>query len=88
MHIALPKDVEELIARKEAAGESETPGDLLIHAVYLLDAHDRVRQQQLEELRREIAIGIEQCDRGEVVDADEVFAELERKAARLKSPAE
>ena len=65
MHIPLPADVEELIARKVQAGEYETPSDLLIHAVYLLDAHDRVRQQQLEDLRREIAIGIEQCERGE-----------------------
>ena len=39
--------------------------DLLIHAVYLLDSHDRMRQLQLEDLRREIAIGIEECDRGE-----------------------
>jgi antitoxin ParD1/3/4 len=65
MHISLPRDVEELIARKVEAGEYETPTDLLIHAVYLLDAHDRVRQQRLEDLRREIAIGIEQCGRGE-----------------------
>jgi len=65
MHIPLPHDVEELIARKVDAGEYETPSDLLIHAVYLLDSHDRMRQLQLEDLRREIAIGIEECDRGE-----------------------
>lgn len=65
MHIPLPADVEELIARKVAAGEYETPSEVLIHAVYLLDSHDRARQQQLEELRRELAIGVEQCERGE-----------------------
>lgn len=65
MHIPLPRDVEELIARKVDAGEYESPSDLLIHAVYLLESHDRMRQVQLEDLRREIAIGIEQCDRGE-----------------------
>jgi hypothetical protein len=47
-----------------------------------------MRQLQLDGLRREIDIGIEQCDRGEIIDAEEVFAELERKAARFKSPAE
>ena len=65
MYIPLPNDVQELIARKVEAGEYETPTDVLVHAVYLLDAHDRVRQQRLEDLRREIAIGIEQCERGE-----------------------
>jgi antitoxin ParD1/3/4 len=65
MYITLPHDIEELIARKVEAGEYQTPTDVLIHAVYLLDAHDRVRQQRLEDLRREIAIGIAQCERGE-----------------------
>ena len=59
MYIPLPDDVEKLIARKVKAGEYETPSDLLIHAVHLLDEHDRVRQQRLEDLRREVAIGIE-----------------------------
>ena len=88
MQVSLLPDLEELIKRKVEGGEYESPSDVITHALYLLDAHDRVREQQLEDLRREIDIGIEQCDRGEVVDAEEVFAELERKAARLKSPAE
>jgi len=88
MQIPLLPELEELIKRKVEDGEYESPSDVVTHALYLLDTHDRVRQQQLDDLRREIDIGIEQCDRGEIVDADEVFAELERKAARLKSPAE
>src|ERR671919_254496 len=32
-YIPLPRDVEELIARKVEAGEYETPTDVLIHAV-------------------------------------------------------
>jgi Arc/MetJ-type ribon-helix-helix transcriptional regulator len=65
MHVRLPQDLEDLIARKVEAGEYETPTDVLIHAIYLLDAYDRARQEQLKALRAEIAIGIEQCERGE-----------------------
>jgi antitoxin ParD1/3/4 len=65
MHIHLPDDVEEMVRRKVEAGEYETPSDLVIDAIHLLDAHDRVRQQQLEDLRREIALGLEECERGE-----------------------
>jgi antitoxin ParD1/3/4 len=85
MKISLLPDLEDVIRRKVDSGEYESPSDVVIHALYLLDAHDRLRQLRLEDLRREIAIGIEQCERGEVVDADEVFSELERKAAKLKS---
>jgi antitoxin ParD1/3/4 len=88
MNISLLPDLEDLIRRKVDSGEYESPSDVVIRALYLLDAHDRVRQLRLEDLRAEIAIGIEQCDQGEVVDANEVFAELERKAAKLKSVAE
>ena len=65
MYIPLPDDVEEVIARKVKAGEYETASDVLIHAVYLLDAHDRAQQQRLEDLRREIAVGIQECERGQ-----------------------
>jgi antitoxin ParD1/3/4 len=65
MHIHLPNDVEELVRRKVEAGEYETPSDLVIDAIHLLDAQDRLRQQQIEDLRREIALGLEECERGE-----------------------
>jgi antitoxin ParD1/3/4 len=88
MDISLLPDLEAMVRRKVESGEYDSPSDLVAHALYLLDAHDRMRQLQLDDLRREIEIGIEECDRGDVVDAEVVFAELERKAARLKSPAE
>jgi antitoxin ParD1/3/4 len=65
MNISLLHGLEDLIRRKVASGEYESPSDVVIHALYLLDAHDRVHQLRLEDLRREIAIGIEQCERGE-----------------------
>ncbi len=71
MHIHLPSDVEELVRRKVEAGEYETPSDLVIDAIHLLDAQDRVRQQQLEDLRREIALGT----RGVRAGRDRAFAE-------------
>ena len=52
------------------SGEYDSPSDVVVHALYLLEACDRFREAQLEALRREIAIGIEQCDRGEVAELD------------------
>jgi antitoxin ParD1/3/4 len=80
MQISLLPDLEALIRRKVDSGEYESPSDVVIHALYLLDAHDRVRQQRLEDLRREIAVGIEQCERGETEVLTE--ATIKRVAAR------
>ena len=38
----------------------------------------------LSELRKEIAIGSEQADRGEFVDGAQTFAEIRRRSARRK----
>lgn len=37
-------------------------------------------ETRLRELRREVAIGVEQAMRGELVDGDAVFDELRRKS--------
>jgi antitoxin ParD1/3/4 len=63
MYIPLPSDLEELIQRKVEAGEYESATDVVVEALCLLAARDRVLEGEREELRREIQIGIEQCDR-------------------------
>ena len=75
MYVRLPQDLEDLIARKVEAGEYETAIDVLIHAVYLLDAHDRMRQEQLKALRVEISIGIAVRAR-----RDQAFHETKRQS--------
>ena len=55
----------------------------MIDAIHLLDAQDRVREQQLEDLRREIALGLEECERGDVaeLDIEEIIGEARRQLA-------
>ena len=44
--------------------------------VFELDARLWDHQAPLEEVRRKIAIGLEQADRGELFDGEEVFREI------------
>ena len=87
MRIPLPRYLEEMIERKVGAGEYESASELVVEALYLLAARDRFLEGEREELRREIQIGIDQCERGEVVDADEVFARLRERMGLAKAPA-
>jgi predicted transcriptional regulator len=43
---------------------------------------------RLAELRREIAMGIEQADRGQFVDGPEAFAKIRERSAQRKLPRE
>ena len=78
MSITLPPELERLVQEKVESGMYLSPADVIEKAIRLLHDHDQLRQMRLEELRREIAIGIEECDRGEVspVEAQAVLAEI------------
>jgi antitoxin ParD1/3/4 len=87
MNISLLPDLEDLVTRKVESGEYDSPSDVVVHALYLLEACDRFREAQLEALRREVAIGIEQCERGEVADLDieEIIGEARRQLATRRA---
>ncbi|MGH6913291.1 MAG: hypothetical protein ACREH3_06245, partial [Geminicoccales bacterium] len=65
----------------------ESASDMVVEALYLLAARDRFLEGEREEVRREIQIGIDQCERGEVADADKVFARLRERMRAGKVPA-
>jgi antitoxin ParD1/3/4 len=87
MDIPLPRGLQELVERKVESGEYESASEVVIAALYLLAARDRFLEGEREALRREIQIGIDQCERGEVVEADQVFARLRKRMASVKAPA-
>ena len=88
MDIPLPRDLQpSLVRRQVEAGAYELASEMVVEALYLLAARDRLLAGEQEALRREIDLGIEQCDRGEVVEADEVFARLRERMGQVKAPA-
>ena len=54
-------------------------------ALKLLEDQEAHRQAELDRVRALVQEGADQLDRGEVVDANEVFRRLDEKHARLKA---
>lgn len=50
----------------------------------LLQEQDELRQIRLRELKREVQQGLDEIERGEVVDGDEVFQELRERNLKFK----
>jgi antitoxin ParD1/3/4 len=73
--------VDQLIASGEYLCAEEVVGD----AVRLLQDLKELDRIRMERLRKEIALGIEQADRGELIDGEEVFRHLRSK---LSPPAD
>ncbi|MHC5719537.1 MAG: ribbon-helix-helix domain-containing protein, partial [Nostoc sp.] len=62
---------------KVSSGKYHSVSEVMGEALRLLDQRDRIQEQRLAELKAKIQEGIEASERGEVVDGEEVFAEIE-----------
>jgi antitoxin ParD1/3/4 len=80
MNVSLTPELEQLIHRKVDSGLYLSASEVVREALRLLEERDRVNAIKLDELRKEIQVGIAQADRGELLDGPETFAKLRMKA--------
>lgn len=70
MNVSLTPELEELVQQKVASGRYRSASEVIREAVRLLEERDRSREAKLEALRKDIAIGLEQAERGDVAPLD------------------
>lgn len=77
MNISLTAQLEKIVHDKVKSGLYISSSEVIREGLRLLEERDRIRAEKLEALKREVAIGIEQADRGEVspLDLDEIHQE-------------
>jgi len=71
MNVSLTPQLEKLVRKKVASGRYNSASEVVREALRLLEEQDRLREMRLEELRKEIAVGLEQLERGEHTEHDE-----------------
>lgn len=76
MNVSLTPELEQFVHNKVKSGRYLSASEVVREALRLLEERDRLREIRLETLRQEIAIGVEQSDRGEGADGEEVIQEL------------
>lgn len=76
MTVSLPSEMEELVNAKIQSGQYHSAGEVVREGLRLLQEQDTLRQINLEELRREVAVGLEAEERGDLIPAEDVFREL------------
>jgi antitoxin ParD1/3/4 len=81
MNITLPSDLESMLRAKLASGLYDSWLQIVREALILLDERDQTRALRRERLLRELAIGIDQANDRQLVDALEVFRRLRHKAS-------
>jgi antitoxin ParD1/3/4 len=79
MNVSLTPELEKLIHAKVETGMYLSASEVVREALRLLEERDRLRELRLDELRKVIQVGIDQADRGELLDGPEVFDKLRTK---------
>ena len=82
MDVSLTSDLESLVNEKVESGEYPSVSEVICEGLRLLKERDDRSARRLEELRREIAIGLQEADRGEVAPLD--IENIKAEGRRLK----
>jgi antitoxin ParD1/3/4 len=81
MNVNLGPILDRFVTGLVRSGLYQSQSEVLREGLRLLKEKEDFRETRLAELRRQIAVGIEEADRGEFVPGDSVFAELRKRSA-------
>lgn len=65
MNVSLTPELEKLVNERVRSGMYSSASEVVREALRLLKAQEELRRQKLEDLRKEIQIGLDQLNRGE-----------------------
>lgn len=85
MNVHLGSVFDEFVAGLLKSGYYQTQSEVLREGLRLLKEREEVKQLRLAELRKEIAVGSAQADRGEFVDGPEAFAKIRQRRPQRKA---
>lgn len=79
MNVSLTPELESLVHDKVNSGLYTSASEVVREALRLLNDRDTIQQQRMAELKREIAIGLEDFKLGRTVSGEQVFAESRQR---------
>ena len=84
VNISLTPQQEARVRERVASGDYASVSEVIRAALRLLDQQEELREIQIQELRKEVMIGVRQAKRGEVEDFDETVVEDIKKRGRKR----
>jgi antitoxin ParD1/3/4 len=86
MNVSLTPELEKLVQEKVKSGRYLSASEVVREALRLLQEQDQLRELRLEELRKFVAVGVEQADRGQLapLDVDATLARVRSRKAKVR----
>jgi len=83
VNVHLTPQLETLVANQVKTGRYNSASEVVREALRLFEERERIREIQIQELRKKIDRGWASLERGEGVDGEEFFRALEREERAL-----
>lgn len=83
MNVHLTRELEALVQRKVKTGRYNSASEVVREALRLVEERDRIRELRILELQKKINEGWASLKRGEAVDGEEFFEDLQREEQEL-----
>jgi antitoxin ParD1/3/4 len=84
MNVSLTQELEQFVHAKVKSGRYLSASEVVRDALRLLEERDRLYQSRLADLQKEITLGLESADRGELYEGAAVVQQLlEQNEQRL-----
>jgi len=84
MNVNLGATLDNFIAELLKSGMYQSQSEVVREGLRLLKEREELKGLRLAELRKEIAIGSEQADRGEFVDGPRALAKIRQRGAQRR----
>ncbi len=86
MKITVSPKLEKFVTKKIATGQYANPDDVVNGALQVLREQERLTAEDIEQLREEVAVGVDQLNEGRIAHftAEGVIAKGRRLLARRK----
>jgi antitoxin ParD1/3/4 len=76
MNVSLTPELEQLVHEKVKSGRYLSASEVVREGLRLLEERDQLYKARLAELQKEVNIGVEEADRGELIDGEVVMQEI------------
>ena len=84
MNVNLGPTLDKFVAEMLRGGLYQSQSEVLREALRVLKEREQAKKAALTRLRKEIAIGTQQAERGELFDGEAVFAQLLKRSQARK----
>jgi antitoxin ParD1/3/4 len=85
MNVNLGPTFDQFVASLLETGLYQSQSEIVREGLRLLMEREQLKQLRLDELRREIAVGSAQADRGQFVDGKDAFRRIRAKSSRRRA---